>query len=184
MWPCLCYPNNNTSPLSGCTPHSYCLNHKPTKYATASPSHSYVALNANAKDSAAVNGDVAQLPHHQLGLKVCFFQILFFTFTGFFFLLHSLHDIVTHVTTSPTHCSTQTTARTHPRCKNESVGWFCNLRAPPSLQARVSGIIRHMAHPCYKSKSVGPGLSLWSRPRRCKLHRLGLWYVLFIIIYY
>jgi hypothetical protein len=65
------------------TPTAY--NHKPTKYAATSPSHSYVAPNANANDSAAVNGDMAQLPCHQLGLQVCFFQIHFFIFTNFFF---------------------------------------------------------------------------------------------------
>jgi hypothetical protein len=60
-------------------------NHKPTKYAATSPSHSYIALNANANDSAAVNGDVAQLPHYQLGLKVCFFfRIQIFNLTNLF----------------------------------------------------------------------------------------------------
>jgi hypothetical protein len=42
------------------TPTAY--NHKPTKYAATSPSNTYVAPNANANDSAAVNRDVAQLP--------------------------------------------------------------------------------------------------------------------------
>jgi hypothetical protein len=55
--------------------------------------------------------------------------------------------------------------RTHPRYNSESVGRFCHLQTPPSLQARVGGITRHTDHPRYNRESVGSYVVLYMRNR-------------------